>query len=235
MRKTNLLPLILPELHKTIGIIQNQYHGYDVYYHSLAVVDSLKDNYYPLRLSALLHDIGKPETQKLKQDSQTEYTFYNHENVGEKITKKILKRLKFSKKVSDFVRHLIKHHMFHYTENWSDAAVRRFINRVGEEMIPFLFKLRVADNLGKGIPLTVEPLEELVPFQKRLDVILAEKSALTLKELSINGDDLIKELNLAPSKKIGEILRSLLEEVIENPQLNSKEILLKMAKSISVK
>ena len=231
LRKTDLLPLILPELYNTIGVQQNKYHHYDVYYHSLAVVDALEDNLYSLRLAALLHDIGKPATQKLKKNSKIEYCFYGHENYGEQLAQELLKRLKFPKKESLFVRHLIKNHMFHYMEDWSDAAVRRFIKRIKKKMIPFLFKLRIADNLGKGIPLELDPAAELKPLQQRINDILATASALTVKELAIDGNDLLQTFNLSPSPKIGEILNFLLEEVIENPDLNTKEKLLILVKN----
>ena len=120
----------------------------DVYYHSLKVMESVK-NEKVLRLAALFHDVAKPLT-KQQHPFKAEPTFYKHEIIGSKITKKILQRLRFPKKETHLICHLIRHHMFYYQKIWNDSTVKRFINKVGKESIPLLFELRKADRLGKG-------------------------------------------------------------------------------------
>ncbi|MCL1958267.1 MAG: HD domain-containing protein, partial [Spirochaetes bacterium] len=133
MEKTGLLHLFLEELAVCRGIEQKGFHQFDVLDHSLLACDYAAQNGYSqtLRLAALLHDAGKPSVRKLDEKSGV-WTFYRHEEISCKIAQKILGRLRYPNITTDNVCHLIKEHMFHYTDEWSDAAVRRFIARVGE-------------------------------------------------------------------------------------------------------
>ena len=116
--------------------------------------------------------------------------------------------------------------MFHYTGDWSDAAVRRFIIRAGEENLAGLYKLRMADAYAAG---GTEPDPEgLLPLMGRVETILSSREALSLKDLAVSGDDL-KAAGIRPGKTMGIILRELLETVIDDPELNSRERLLEIA------
>ena len=228
MRKTNILEYILPELSNCYGVIQNKFHKYDVYYHNLYSCDAAPKDNYIIRLSALFHDIAKPQTKKEKnEEEENENSFYNHEIIGEKITKNILRRLKFSNEDIKKIRNLIKNHMFYYTDEWTDGAVRRFIRKVGLENMNDLFLLRDADRLGNGMKQGIP--KAFIDFQDRIKSILEIDSALKISDLNINGTDLMTNLNLKPGPIIGEILSYLLELVLDNPSLNKNENLIEEA------
>jgi poly(A) polymerase/tRNA nucleotidyltransferase (CCA-adding enzyme) len=159
-----------------------------------------------------------------------DYTFYNHEVVGAKITRKLMKRLKFSNDDISYVNNLILNHMFHFTDEWTDGAVRRFMRKVGVEYIDDIFLLRLADRKGTGsrggMP---APIKKLI---KRIDRIIEDENAITVKDLDINGKDLIEELDLKQGPVIGKILHELLEIILDDPEKNRREVLIELAKEI---
>ncbi len=221
LRQTNLLKFILPELDKGVGVSQNKHHVYDIYEHSLRALDEAakKDFSLEIKVAALFHDIGKPET---KQGNGPDSTFYNHDYVGAKFTDRILRRLKFSNKFIDQVVLLVKNHMFvSDPEKLTDAGARRLLKRVGKENIVDLINLRVADRLGMG-----RPKEK--PYRLRTIEYMIEKVSkdpISAKMLKINGTDIMKLLKIEPSPKVGAILDVLLAEVIEEPKNNNKKYL----------
>jgi tRNA nucleotidyltransferase (CCA-adding enzyme) len=229
MEKTGLLGLFLKELADCRGVEQKGYHNFDVLDHSLLACDYAAENGYPheLRLASLLHDIGKPPVREM--DESGVWKFYRHEEIGSSLCHKLLRRLRYSNEVIDRVRHLVKEHMFHYTEEWSAAAVRRFIARVGESSLEDLYRLRRADAFalaGKKI----EPIN-LAALADRVEKILAEKHAFTLKDLAISGKDLM-ESGIESGKTMGIILDELLETVLDDPAQNTKAKLLEIAGNI---
>jgi tRNA nucleotidyltransferase (CCA-adding enzyme) len=229
MEKTGLLELFLKELAACRGIEQKGYHNFDVLDHSLLACDYAAANGYSreLRLASLLHDIGKPPTREL--DESGVWKFYRHEEIGAAMCGKILRRLRYSNEVIDRVCHLVKEHMFHYTEDWSAAAVRRFIARAGEANLEDLYRLRQADAFalaGKKI----EPIN-LAALSDRVKKILAEKHAFTLKDLAVSGKDLMA-VGIESGKTMGIILDELLETVLDDPAQNTKEKLLGIAGKI---
>ncbi|MCX7678019.1 MAG: CCA tRNA nucleotidyltransferase [Spirochaetes bacterium] len=226
MRDTGLLALCLPELAQSIGVEQNKYHRYDIYTHSVLACDAVPKKYPIIRLAALLHDIGKVPTRNLGSDG--DYTFYSHEVIGTKMAKKLMKRLKFSNEEIEKVTTLVLNHMFHYTSEWTDGAVRRFMRKVGMENIEDLFVLREADRKGtgyrKGVPSAIHEL------RKRIQKVIDEENAITVKDLDINGYVVMEEFNLTPGPMVGKILNHLLELVLDDPTLNKREILLEKAR-----
>ena len=140
----------------------------------------------------------------------------------------IMTRMKFSNREIDHISHLIGQHMFSYDENWTDPAVRRFIKRVGTDYLEDLFSLRLADYNGtEGT--RVKHLNELTAFSRHIDRILAEEAAFSLRDLAVNGKDLMRELQLPPGRHIGVILNELLETVLDDPSMNTREILIPLA------
>ena len=222
LRQSALLETVLPELHACVAVPQNRYHAHDVYFHTLYTVDAAPPEKPPVRLAALFHDMGKPKTRVERENGEA--TFYNHQFEGERITTETMTRLRFSRDMTDRVAHLVKHHMFDYRPEWTDAAVRRFLQKVGADNVADLFDLRIADNIGNGTK-TGFPhyLEE---FRERIEGVLAERHALTLRDLKVDGQDVMRELGVQPGPKIGEILNVLLEEVVEDPSLNQRGYLL---------
>ncbi|MBM3281539.1 MAG: HD domain-containing protein [Candidatus Harrisonbacteria bacterium] len=228
LTETRLIKYVLPELLETVGCGQNKHHIYDVYEHTLRVLQYAAENNFSLevRLAALFHDIGKPRT---KRGEGEESTFYNHEVVGERMVKTALTRLKFSKKVVDMVAHLVRHHMFYYnTGEVSEAGVRRFMKKVGAENIDDLLHLREADRIGSGVP-------KAVPYKLRHLLYMIEKvkqDPIEPKMLKVDGTMLMKELTMEAGPRLGWILSALLDEVLDDPKRNEAEYLLGRAKEI---
>lgn len=227
LRRAGLLGLWLPELQATVAVPQNRYHAYDVYFHTLYTCDAAPAEKPVVRLAALFHDVGKPATRAEKEDGDA--TFYNHQFVGETLAKEAMERLKFSRDRTDRVAHLVRNHMFDYRPEWSDAAVRRFIRSVGVDSIADLFDLRIADNIGNGLK-TGFP-HYLGELRARVEAVLAAEEALSVRDLAIDGQDVMRALNLNPGPRVGEILDHLLEEVLENPALNRREALLERVRT----
>jgi len=229
LHRSGLLKYILPELETGIDVGQNKHHLFTVWEHNLRSLDYAARNNYSLivRLASLFHDIGKPLA---KQGSGKDCTFYNHEILSSRITERILKRLHFSEEIIKKVVILVRYHGFFYeVETTTDASLRRLIINVGKENMEDLAQVREADRIGSGCPKAL-PFK-LRHFMYRVEKILKENHGEqpSLKTLKINGDDLIKNLKIAPGQKIGYILNILLEETLDNPKLNTKQYLKKSA------
>jgi tRNA nucleotidyltransferase/poly(A) polymerase len=179
-----------------------------------------------VRLATLLHDIDKPVVSR--EGGERGVTFYNHEVSGARTAKRIAERLKLSKKDQDRVFTLVRWHMFVYESKMTDASIRRFIRRVGKENIHDMLALRVGDRVGGGSKATSWRLTEL---QKRIGEQFYEP--LSLKDLNINGAEIMEILNITPSRKIGEILNTLFEEILDDSSKNTKEYLEKRVKELA--
>jgi poly(A) polymerase/tRNA nucleotidyltransferase (CCA-adding enzyme) len=241
-RSSGLLELFLPELLECINVEQPEWHEDDVYTHSLKTLDLAEDS---IKLAALLHDIGKART---RIEDGTGVHFYSHDTVGAEMVKVIMERLKFSNSEIKKVSTLVRWHMFYYpsaewrkinpleiitdqksdsTGGWSDSAIRRFIANVGEEYIDDLFKLRIAD-ANSNPKSEFDPIE-IQALQDRISEVRSKDMALKITDLNITGEDLY-QMGIERSPKMGEILKFLLEKVIDDPILNEKEKLLSIAK-----
>jgi tRNA nucleotidyltransferase (CCA-adding enzyme) len=182
-------------------------------------------------MAALLHDVAKPRTAAPKPDAPGEFTFYRHDSIGAELADAILRRLKFSNKDRERIVAVVANHMFWYTPGWSDATVRRFVRRVGEETLPDLFAVRIGDVVGRGRG--EDPEVELGELKRRVDRVIAEDQALSIKDLAIGGEDVIAALGVPPSRLIGAVLEALLERVIEDPTLNERDRLLALVPEIA--
>lgn len=237
MRESGLLSIFMPELSEGYGVEQKLYHAHDVYTHSLKTCDVAEDS---VKLAALLHDIAKPRTDMGNGH------FYGHDRMGADMAGEIMKRMKFPNSEIERVKKLIVNHMFYYPhieegmsdeqkENielheWSDSAVRRFIQRVGEENIDDLFKLRMAD--AQSNPSTSFKPDEVTILQKRISQVRQEDMALKVTDLRITGEDL-EALGIEKGPGMGIILKELLERVLDDPMLNTKEKLSEIAKQLN--
>ena len=235
LEQTGILSIFIPELLECRGCVQSDeraLHDFDVLDHLFYSCDGAPEQKPNVRLAALFHDIGKPAVKKLIDNK---ITFYNHETESEKQTRQILTRLKFSNAVIDDVCHLVKEHMFHYEPNWTVAAVRRFIIRAGQEHIEDLFDLRIADMYGMHNQKVEfrfsQAVDLLIELKGRIEQELEKKTALSLKDLAVNGKDLI-QAGIPAGKKLGLILNHLLDCVIEDPEMNTREKLIEVATSI---
>ncbi|MDO8619307.1 MAG: HD domain-containing protein [Candidatus Daviesbacteria bacterium] len=224
LRNCGILQIILPELEKCFGLQQEgpkHDRVYDIGQHSLASLKFCPSNDPLVRFAALLHDIGKPDTVAITEDKNV--TFYNHDLSGGKIILQIAKRFNLSKKQTDKLYTLVRWHMFTLDEKQTDSSIRRFIKNIGQENIEDMMAVRIADRLGGG---TVNAVSwRMDEFQKRIAQVL--QKPFSISDLKINGKDIMKELNIKPGPKVGEILEKLFKEVLENSEKNNKEYLLK--------
>lgn len=227
IEETGLGELILPELHRCAGIAQPEMHCFDVLTHSLMSCDAAPRD-LRLRLSALLHDIGKATT--VASDEAGRPTFHRHEHESARMAHDLMGRLRFSNAERDQVVHLVRHHMFNYEATWTDAAVRRFLVRVGPSNVPDLLALRRADQIGHCGRLDVST--NLVELHRRIDQVQEEGAALTINDLAVDGRVLMRELDILPGPVVGTILRELLETVVADPELNTERRLLKIATNL---
>jgi len=221
LRESGLLELWMPELTRGYGVTQNRFHAWDVWDHNLKTCDAAPPDKPRVRWAALLHDVGKVATRVLRDG---EPTFYDHERVGAEEADAVLARLRFPNDEREAIVHLVREHMFDYRREWGDAAVRRWLRKVGVENVADLFDLRIADAIGNGTrPPLVGGLEALrVRIERELD----REQTLHVRDLAIDGRDVMRALDLPPGPEVGRILESLLEEVIEDPRLNDRERLL---------
>ncbi len=232
MRRTGILEVTYPELLEQVGCEQNQWHAYDVWDHTMRVLDESVND--PVeRVAALLHDVAKPRT-RAKSDKTNDWTFYHHEKVGADMAERWLRDYRFSNQERKLVVGLIRHHLICYTSEWTDAAVRRFIKRVGTDGVEPLLRLGKADALGKGRNVE-EELAALKELRDRVDKAMDEGNALTIQDLAIGGNDVIEHLEGGAGPAVGEILRDLLDRVIEDPSLNTRDKLMPIVEELAAK
>lgn len=248
MEDCGILAIFIPELAECRNCSQSDirsFHVFDVLDHNLYACDGAPKDNLVVRLSALFHDVGKTDARSIEK---IEYPagsgrfediihFYRHELFSAKKVRPILTRLKFPNSVIDSVAHLVENHMFHFQEEWNDAAIRRFIVKIKPEYLNDIFDLRLADMYGK-YRRKPEPgskgIMQLVMLKDRIKEIQEKQDAVSLKDLAVNGNDLIK-IGLAPGKQLGIILNELFQCVLDDPEMNEREKLLEVAKRLAEK
>ncbi|HNQ97005.1 MAG TPA: CCA tRNA nucleotidyltransferase [Treponemataceae bacterium] len=229
LEQTGLLEHLIGELSMCRGVFQGGRHRHDVLDHLFYTCVYCPSASLELRLAGLFHDIGKPVA--LAFDTEGNPTFHGHETVSASITEKIMTRLKFPGKTIKAVCHLIRQHMFHYESVWTDAAVRRFIVRTGEDEIEQLFALRRADS--RAISDIAEEGADIQELRERIIGILKQGHAFTLKDLAINGHDLTSQ-GVPRGPVTGVILEELMQAVLDDPSLNNRERLLDISRAMCI-
>ena len=238
LEQTGIMDIFIPEFKVCRNCLQSDtrgFHDFDVADHLFYACDGAPKDNLTVRLAAFYHDIGKPEARTLEIKDGTEIIhFHGHETISAKKARQSMIFLKFSNGQTDRVVHLVKEHMFHYESNWSDAAIRRFVIRAGLENLDDLVALRLADIHGMhNIPLAPQsPVwKELEELNARIRKVMEEKSAMSLKDLAVNGRDLM-ELGIPKGKVLGLILNELFETVTDSPAMNDREKLSSLARNI---
>lgn len=230
MEELGILQYVVPELERGIGVEQNQAHRFDVWEHNLRTLQHSADKKWPLhvRLSAIFHDISKPETRRYSKE-KNDYTFYGHDVVGGRVSREIMERLKFPKDLIEKVSMFVRWHMFFSdTEQITLSAVRRLITNVGKDNIWDLIDLRICDRIGTG-----RPKEE--PYRLRMYESMVEQALqdpISLKMLKTDGKRIMDVTQETPGPKIGYVLHALFDEVLENPEKNTEEYLDNRAKEL---
>ncbi|HHV61516.1 MAG TPA: CCA tRNA nucleotidyltransferase [Firmicutes bacterium] len=226
IREAGLLPYILPELVPSIGMKQGELHTRTVFEHVLAATGHIETT-LRLRLAALLHDIGKPQT--LSHDEHGNIRFPNHHEVGARLAREALARLRYPKEIIERVSLLVKMHMFYYDPSMPDKAVRRLVAKFGADFFTDLAKLREADRFATGTLAGVG--QNMSLFMGRLEKVMSEGAALDLRDLAVNGDDVMEILGITRGPEVGRVLHSLLERVLEDPGLNTRDNLIRLIKT----
>ncbi len=227
LRGTGLLEHCLPELAACYGVTQNRYHELDVFDHSLRACDLAPAEKPVVRWAALLHDVAKPET---KQAKGRDFVFYGHDERSAETADRAMRRLTLPRELRERACLLIKNHMFLYSPEWTDAAVRRFVRRVGPGNVADFFDLVIADRLAHRREETFQLPADISELMERIEGLGAAGAALTVADLAVTGGDILALSDRGPGRWVGEILDRLVEEVLERPELNEREALLARAR-----
>jgi len=222
-RELGVIRFIAAELEESYDIEQNQAHSYDVWEHLIRTAQHAADKKYPLeiRIAALFHDVGKPATRRFSRETN-QFTFYGHEVVGARMVEKILKNLNFPTKIIENVVKLVRWHMFFSdTEQITLSAVRRMVANVGKDHIWNLMNVRICDRIGTGRP--KENPYRLRKYKAMIEE--ATRDPISVGMLKIDGKKVMEVTQMPPNPKIGLVLNALLEEVLEDPKLNTAEYL----------
>jgi tRNA nucleotidyltransferase (CCA-adding enzyme) len=226
LHKSFLLKYILPELIDCFGVEQNKWHNADVYTHILRVIQNVPKDLV-MRLTALLHDIGKPCVREV--DDEGHVHFYEHDEVSAEIAQEVLTRLRYSNEIIDEVVYLVRYHM--KLRNYSmmtNKQCRKLLNRHGVNRFKKLIEFRRADLIGSGTRNEDEVEQLIQSYRDKLEEVLQEKPALKLTDLAINGHDIMKVLKIGSSPVVGQIKNKLMEQVLENPKNNTREQLIQI-------
>lgn len=213
--------VVIPEFDKCMWTEQvNIHHMYNVGDHIIETLRYVRNDRV-LRLTMLMHDIGKPETMLMDDEGVSH--FYGHELVSAQMADKIMKRLKFDRDTMDRVCNLIKYHDERYPAE--PAVIRRAIHRVGERDFPLLFEVRFADTMAQSTYMRDEKLRLIEEAKAVYEKIISDGDCVSLKKLAVGGNDLIA-LGIQPGRAIGVILNAMLSDVIDEPTRNNREYLL---------
>ncbi|MDE7444455.1 MAG: CCA tRNA nucleotidyltransferase [Lachnospiraceae bacterium] len=223
--ETGITKIILPEFDACMETEQNNpHHCYSVGEHTLRAMQEIRADKV-LRLAMLFHDIGKPGTLTLDEEGIVH--FHGHPALSEKMTRDILKRLKFDNDTIYMTTNLVRYH--DYDVEPRPKYVRRAIMKIGEDVFPLLFDIKLADIKAQSVYMRKEKVEKLEAVRQVYEEVVAQKQCVSLKTLAVTGKDLMREIGMQPGPEIGLILKKLLDLVIEDPSLNEREILIKAA------
>jgi len=241
LQRTGLLKVFFPELADCVGKGQNpKHHSYNVFDHLIYAVDAacgLTED-PKVRYGALCHDLGKAPTRAVKPggDGPDDVSFHNHEVVSTRLAFAFFTRYHYPKKFMEEVIALVRQHQYKYDREWTDKAVRRFIRKVGITKADLgdldnhpLFLLRQADRMGNELKAHLPITPKQLDFQRRLIEVYEQSSAHSLRDLKLNGRDLMDHFELEASPVIGKTVAYLFEAVEETPSLNTREDLLRLA------
>lgn len=235
-QELGITKVVLPEFDEMLATPQNNpHHQYNVGIHSIKAVEIVhnlakeagldKKMYSILSWTAFLHDVGKPYC--MTEDEEGIHHFYKHPAVGKDMARDILRRLRFDNYATDTICHLILYHDVTFSDR--KGKMRKMMNKIGSEYMEYLFMMMRADTLSQSTYMREEKLKGLDMAQQLYKEVCEAKECVTLKMLAVNGMDLL-DAGFPKGKCMGEILNALLEMVLENPELNQKEILLSEAK-----
>lgn len=227
--RLGITEIFLPEFNRAMETEQNHpHHRYGVGEHILHSLLEVRPD-KTLRLAMLFHDIGKPEVQTTGEAGITH--FHGHAAVSAQMAKKIMRRLKFDNDTVSMVSRLVLYHDYGNNVDPTTKILRRAMNRIGEDLFPALFEVKRADLFAQSDYLRREKLERLETWEQAYAEVTGQKQCVNLKSLAVSGRDLI-DAGMQPGKELGATLQALLELVLEDPALNTRERLLEEAEKM---
>lgn len=217
-----LLNIFLPEYELCVGVEQNNpYHIYNIHEHTLNSMIHIDEEIY-LRLTMLFHDIGKPECKSTDKNGIDH--FYGHAKISKNKSEEILKRMKYDNKTIEKVSILVQYHDYEIKET---KSIKKLLNKIGEENLKDLLKVKIADMKSQNPIYFEDRYNKILEIREKLKEVLESNQCFRLNELALNGRDII-ELGYGQGKEIGIILNKLLDKVIENPNINTREKLIEL-------
>ena len=223
--KLGITKVILPEFDRMMLTEQETpHHQYNVGIHTIHALRHIEADKI-LRLAVLFHDMGKPEMKTIDEEGVAH--FKKHEMVSERIVKQVLRRLKFDNETIQRVSKLVLYHDYRMPQ--TKSAVRRAMNKISMELFPMYLMVRKADTFAKSEYLREEKFQEIEAVEKLYLEIKEAGECIVIKDLAISGKDLL-DMGIPQGEQIGEILQELLDEVLEHPEYNKKEILMQRAR-----
>jgi len=224
---TGITSYILPEFDKMMEQPQNNpYHRYNVGVHSIEAVKNIRPD-VTMRWAALLHDVGKPATHTVDENGIDH--FFDHPEKGVPIAESILRRLKFDNNTIKDVCTLVRWHDYGMGSVPKKGSIRKLLGEVGKDFFPYIIEIKKADMVAQSDYNLEERQSQLAALEKKYEEIMASDDCVRIKDLKINGGDLIK-MGIKPGPQMGEILQKLLDMVIEDPEKNDREYLIEQVK-----
>jgi tRNA nucleotidyltransferase (CCA-adding enzyme) len=224
MEQAGLLKEILPELSLCVGVEQpGPFHAHDVFEHTIRVVDATPAR-LRVRLAALFHDIRKPQAKRPTEDGRA--TFYGHEATSARTVHEVMARLRYAYEITHDVSTLVGRHMF--TTDVTDKGLRRLVKKVGVDLIFDLLDLRRADVVGQGMGGKTDDVDQ---FEAAIRAELEKKPPLGYSDLAISGYDIMSLFGLEPGPMVGSALAHLLDKALDDPSVNTREMLTALAKT----
>ncbi len=223
--RLGITKVILPEWDEMEGVSQNTpHHKYDVAEHTMEAIKNIKNDKI-LRLTMLFHDMGKPIMKTTDENGRDH--FKGHAIVSEELTNVVMRRLKFDNDTIKKVTRLVCYH--DYRVEATPQNVRRAMNRIGVDLFPYYLAVRLADVKAQSAYRKREKVENIIKMRELYQETLLQEHCVTLHDLAVTGKDLL-ELGMKPGHELGNILKELLEWVIDDPDCNKKEILCEYVK-----
>lgn len=221
-----LTAVFLPEFDTAMQTEQNHpHHCYSVGKHIIKSICEIEADPV-LRLAMLLHDIGKPKTLTIDEEGKTH--FHGHPAVSERMGVAIMRRLKMDNDTIRKVSVLVRYHDYGNALPATEKTVRRALNKIGDDLFDDFLKVKEADVYAQSDYLREEKIEKIKEWRRIYREIIEKGQCFSIRDMEISGKDLIAA-GTAPGPALGEILNKLLEEVLDDPEKNNREYLLKRA------
>lgn len=219
----------IPELKDTFGFDQNNpWHVYDVFEHTIHAFECCNSDDMIVKLAVFFHDIGKPHSFQDSEDGVRH--FKGHGSVGSDITNEIMRRMKFDNETREAVVQLVQYHAAQIKPE--KAFIKKCMNKIGANQFAKLLEVKVADNMAQNLERSAKVIEDIKKIGELFGEIINNKECYLIKDLAVNGKDLM-DVGIPSGKQMGATLNYLLDEVIENPDSNNKDVLLEKAKEFN--